>query len=429
MDDTIICKYSEDNNIESIFTRLLSHSNLMENKVGIYLFGTGLGGQVILNYCRDRKWDSKIVIKGFFDNNLSRQEKKINNVQVILPQKDVIEPEDFVIIASLDHGLEMNLQLAEMGVLKNKIILPYGWLENLLQEEREKKLVIGNHGLDNAQLLRETVNRVCNEESCRAKEYIYKSLSRKSLLIPLHYEYTVQQPPIDYIYTEVKNLLDNSMDSILKYYESIKPYFMSDKLSEVAHHKENEVDPYWNNTFFTSGDARALYAIVAAYRPHNVIEVGVGNSTKFIRKAITDYGLTTKIMSIDPEPRADIQLISDQVIRENILNIDLDIVTRMKKGDIFFVDGSHLLHCGTDVAHYFLNVFPKIPSGVLVHIHDVCLPYEYPVEFRIRHYNEQYMLASMLLYTNQWEIVFPVHYLNKMGYISNGGASFWIRKI
>ncbi len=44
-----------------------------------------------------------------------------------------------------------------------------------------------------------------------------------------------------------------------------------------------------------------------------------------------------------------------------------------------------------------MDVLPRLPSGVLVGIHDICLPFDYPEEWRERGYNEQYMLAAFML--------------------------------
>ena len=62
-----------------------------------------------------------------------------------------------------------------------------------------------------------------------------------------------------------------------------------------------------------------------------------------------------------------------------------------------FFDGSHRTLMGSDVTVFFFEVLPALPPGVLVHIHDIFLPYDYPQEWRWRHYSEQYLLAAVLL--------------------------------
>lgn len=46
---------------------------------------------------------------------------------------------------------------------------------------------------------------------------------------------------------------------------------------------------------------------------------------------------------------------------------------------------------------FFLEVFPRLQKGVIVHIHDVYLPYDYPDFMCERFYSEQYGLAMYLL--------------------------------
>lgn len=54
---------------------------------------------------------------------------------------------------------------------------------------------------------------------------------------------------------------------------------------------------------------------LAAGNPATYLEVGSGNSTRFARRAITVHGLRTRIVSIDPEPRAVVDELCDEVVR------------------------------------------------------------------------------------------------------------------
>jgi hypothetical protein len=401
-----------------------------DKKIGVYIFGTGEGGRAALAALKTgNNEQSSYRVIGFMDNDPAKSGQQIDDIAVVNPGAVVIGAEDLIILASLNYYREMQDQLLEMGIAETQIIPPAGWLEQLITDSQQDWLLPENHTETNRRLLRNVLGRVCRGESAKTREFIFQSLIRKSLLIPLDFDHTVRHMPQDYVYPEVEALIDRNKHAIVSFSTKIKPYFLSDKLSAITDDKQNEIDPYWNNGFFSYGDARALYGIVAAYRPRMVVEVGAGNSTKFMRKAINDYGLSTQIISIDPEPRADIKAVSDKIISRNILDIDCDVLTDLRENDIFFIDGSHLAHCGTDVVHQFLNILPKIPRGVFVHFHDICLPYEYMPEYRVRHYNEQHMLASMLLYSDRWEIVFPVYYLYMIKAIEYGGASFWIRRV
>jgi hypothetical protein len=128
-----------------------------------------------------------------------------------------------------------------------------------------------------------------------------------------------------------------------------------------------------------------------------LIEIGSGNSTRFARRATRDFELDTRIVSIDPHPRQTVREIASEVIRSPLEDISLDVFSQLKAGDILFYDGSHVCFMNSDVTVFFLEVLPRLNPGVIVHIHDIWLPYDYPPEWIDRYYSEQYLLAAFLL--------------------------------
>jgi Methyltransferase domain len=156
-------------------------------------------------------------------------------------------------------------------------------------------------------------------------------------------------------------------------------------------------EPSWINGWMPALDGVALYGFIAMKRPKYFLEVGSGNSTKFARKAITDHRLNTKIISIDPHPRVEIDMLCDQIIREPVEAVSLDIFDRLEPGDILYVDSSHRIFMNSDATVIFLDVIPRLKPGVLVEIHDIMLPYDYPAVWIDRYYSEQYLLAAYLL--------------------------------
>jgi hypothetical protein len=44
---------------------------------------------------------------------------------------------------------------------------------------------------------------------------------------------------------------------------------------------------------------------------------------------------------------------------------------------------------------------PRLKPGVLVHIHDILLPYDYPPSYTNFYYSKQYLLATFLLAKGQ----------------------------
>lgn len=184
----------------------------------------------------------------------------------------------------------------------------------------------------------------------------------------------------------------------------------------------------WDNGFITGLDGVALCGFLATRNPSHFIEIGSGSSTKFARRTIERRSLRTRITSIDPTPRADIDKICDEVVRKPLREVDLSIFDCLGPGDILFTDGSHICMPGSDVAIEFLEILPRLATGVLVHIHDIFLPYEYDLEFAQRWYNEQYMLATLLLSGQMYKIEVPNHYINTESKLLDLTRPLWTRK-
>lgn len=156
-------------------------------------------------------------------------------------------------------------------------------------------------------------------------------------------------------------------------------------------------EPSWGNPWFTGLDGAAMYYFVASTAPKRILEIGSGNSTKFARQAIKDYGLTTEITCVDPQPRAEIAQVADRVLNIPLEAMDLSVLDDLHAGDILAFDGSHRCFMNSDVTVFFLEALPNIRPGVLIHIHDIFLPYDYPSARRHHFESEQYLVAAMLL--------------------------------
>jgi hypothetical protein len=193
-----------------------------------------------------------------------------------------------------------------------------------------------------------------------------------------------------------------------------------------------------NNGYYDTPDAEALYLMVRRFKPAQVIEVGCGNSTRVTRQAVIDAGLDTKITAIDPHPRADIAHVVDNFEQKNLEQVDPSLFSGLKSGDILFIDSSHQVRMSNDVAHLFCRIIPALAPGVVIHIHDVFLPYEYPKRFfyDCPSWGEQYVLHALLQGVG-YEVLWPGYYLQvarpdaieKLPFLAKGRAqSFWIRK-
>jgi hypothetical protein len=155
--------------------------------------------------------------------------------------------------------------------------------------------------------------------------------------------------------------------------------------------------PFWDNIWFSALDAAALVALLLERGPERYVEIGSGHSTMFARHAIETGGLPTTITSFDPEPRAAIDSLCDEVVRAPVEASDLTVFERLTPGDVVFVDGSHRVFTNSDVTTFFLDVLPRLAPGVLVHVHDVFLPWDYPPAWTEHYYSEQYLVGALLL--------------------------------
>lgn len=194
------------------------------------------------------------------------------------------------------------------------------------------------------------------------------------------------------------------------------------------------------NGFFQSPDAEILYIMVRRFAPRRIVEVGSGNSTRVVRQAIADGGLSVEHMAIDPAPRSDIQALVDRMLLCRFEDVDASaIIETLGPNDILFVDSSHEVRVGNDVSRLFCGVIPALKEGVIVHIHDVFLPFDYPEHLGTKYpgWGEQYLL-HMYLSGFSHEIVWPGYYLQRLRpdlkeripILNNGTAqSFWFRTL
>lgn len=204
--------------------------------------------------------------------------------------------------------------------------------------------------------------------------------------------------------------------------------------SEDPAHPER---PWWDNAWFFSGDAGMLCAQLARRRPARLLEIGSGMSTRFARWAINRFATGTHLHSIDPEPRAAIDSLCDQITRTPLEAADPALFTALQAGDFLFFDGSHRSFQNSDVTVFFTEILPELASGIIVHIHDIFLPYDYPPDWLGRLYNEQYLLAALLLAgQTRYEIVWPGAFAPSLPAIApllparfcdDRGSSFWMR--
>jgi hypothetical protein len=184
--------------------------------------------------------------------------------------------------------------------------------------------------------------------------------------------------------------------------------------------------PYWNNGFLPSLDIVALHCLLCLRRPKRYLEIGSGNSTRVAARAKRLHSLPTKIISIDPSPRIEVDSLCDELYRSPLEQLDIEVCRRLQPGDFLFIDSGHRVLMNSDVTALFLDVLPALPAGVMVHIHDVFWPSDYPPTWADRYYSEQYLLACCLLYGDRFRVNLPNFFIVSDPELSQVLKPLWV---
>jgi Predicted O-methyltransferase len=199
----------------------------------------------------------------------------------------------------------------------------------------------------------------------------------------------------------------------MRYAEQLTSFLpVIEKAISIPSRANSPTEPHWQNDWLPAFDAISIYAQLALKNPKLYLEIGSGTSTKFARRAIQDFGLQTRIVSIDPYPRSEIDSICDEVIRLPLEDAPLSVFDQLQPGDMLFFDGSHRSFQNSDVTVFFTEILPSLKNGVLTGVHDILLPTDYPTDWLDRHYNEQYLLACWLLAGDRLRVELPLFYLS-----------------
>ena len=177
---------------------------------------------------------------------------------------------------------------------------------------------------------------------------------------------------------------------------------------------------YANNPAFSWHDAFILRAMIKSFHPQSIIEVGSGFSSGVTLDSIDDIDdYDPSVLFIEPFPETLHQVLREEdsghygLIDAPVQEVSLEKFTGLKADDILFIDSTHISKLGSDVNHLLLEILPHLNSGVLIHIHDIFYPFEYPRDWikQGRAWNEIYLVRALLSATNRYKIVAFNHYL------------------
>jgi hypothetical protein len=200
---------------------------------------------------------------------------------------------------------------------------------------------------------------------------------------------------------------------------------------------------YLNNGLFGGLDALVAYCMVRHFQPRLLVEIGSGFSSLVLGEALTKNN-ESNLVCIDPSPQNFLRQNLPglhSLIEKRVQDIDVDFFSQLNHGDILFIDSSHTVKIGGDVNYLFLEVLPRLKPGVIVHIHDIFLPFDYRRDWvmeQFRFWSEQYLLQAFLMFNSEFEVLMANSYLNHYQreelkatfptLPSWRGGSFWIRR-
>jgi predicted O-methyltransferase YrrM len=204
---------------------------------------------------------------------------------------------------------------------------------------------------------------------------------------------------------------------------------------------------FWTNGTFDPTDAAIYYAVIREFGPRRIVEVGGGMSTMVAAQAAQRNWPTvpTRVTCLEPYPAAILREGFpglEQVIVERVQKVSIELFEDLRENDILFIDSTHVSKAGSDVNHLFFNVLPRLHSGVIIHFHDIFIPWDYPsdwiTEKRLA-WNEQYLLLGFLSCNPSFQILLGTSYMTRVHpdevrrlfpvLPSVGGCSFWIRRV
>ena len=272
---------------------------------------------------------------------------------------------------------------------------------------------------------------------------------RGMLPIPFHYYHPVFDPEVlpKSVWTRQSSLpgIDLQVDRQL---ELISKFRYEDELREFPLQGSPRTGFYYLNHMFGPGDADALYSIIRHLKPKRMIEIGSGCSTLLAKAALHRNrleGHDSEHICIEPYPDTWLeQLELTRLIQKPVENIEPEFFGQLGPNDILFIDSSHVLRIGGDVQFEYLEYLRRLRPGVFVHMHDIFLPFEYPLSWvrdKKWFWTEQHILQAFLAFNSAFEIVLALSYLQAhhreeleratpllAEHPSTRPGSFWIRR-
>ena len=178
-----------------------------------------------------------------------------------------------------------------------------------------------------------------------------------------------------------------------------------------------------NNGAFESVDGEILYCLIRHFKPKKIFEIGSGYSTYLSAQAILknkeeDSNYECELVAIEPYSNDTLKVGFpglSKLIPKKVQEVPISEFKRLAENDVLFIDSSHILKIGSNAQYEYLEIKPRLNKGVIVHLHDIFLPAEYPKEWVLKDYrfwNEQYLLQAFLALNDSFEVLWAGSYMH-----------------
>jgi hypothetical protein len=203
----------------------------------------------------------------------------------------------------------------------------------------------------------------------------------------------------------------------------LKRFEGSEVLEAIPAEDNGGTNFYMNNSNFEAGDAELWFHVIQHFKPSRIVEIGSGHSTRMARIAIDrlvadDAQYRCEHVCIEPYEMPWLEQLDVKVIRERVEEVDRAVFDQLGKNDILFIDSSHIIRPQGDVLKEYLEILPRLAPGVIVHVHDIFSPRDYPLVWveQPRFWNEQYLLEAFLTHSGEWEVLLAANQLKHDAY-------------
>lgn len=239
----------------------------------------------------------------------------------------------------------------------------------------------------------------------------------------------------------IPNFSDKEMVNL---YVKLVKYFGDYNFPELENSKSRF---FIKNGAYPITDSLVLFSMIRHFKPKRIIEIGSGMTSALMMDINENY-FSNKIELTFIEPYPEFLLsrmrTSDKkkykVIGERVQEVPLKEFSKLNKGDILFIDSTHVSKFNSDVNYEIFDILPILKKGVLIHFHDVFDGFEYPLSWLNLGWawNEDYLLRAFFSHNKEYKILLMNDYLssrhNKLllssfeKFPNDNGGSLWVEK-